>query len=167
MKKTLKYKNKKAIYLEFESNVKEVNSKMLLKILNSSKKKNMNIRYCLHNKRNDKQQEMVICQKQKLFFPPKKNTKSDQTFLILYGKLLIIIFNSQGKIIKKIILSKNNKIMARVKKNIYHCDIPLTNYSIHLETKNSIFDKNLNKFAKFDFNRDKMLKNLKKFSISS
>ena len=110
MKKTLKYKNKKAIYLEFESNVKEVNSKMLLKILNSSKKKNMNIRYCLHNKRNDKQQEMVICQKQKLFFPPKKNTKSDQTFLILYGKLFLIIFNSQGKKAKKLFYQKIIKL---------------------------------------------------------
>ena len=104
---------------------------------------------------------MVICQKQKLFFPP-KNTKSDQTFLILYGKLLIIIFNSQGKIIKKNYFIKKIIKLWLGKKNIYHCDIPLTNYSIHLETKNSIFDKNLNKFAKFDFNRDKMLKNLKK-----
>ena len=138
MKKTLKYKNKKAIYLEFESNVKEVNSKMLfLKILNSSKKKNMNIRYCLHNKEMTNNKKWLFA-KNKNYFSSKKNTKSDQTFLILYGKLLIIIFNSQGKIIKKIILSKNNKIMARVKKNIYHCDIPLTNYSIHRNKKFNI-----------------------------
>ena len=153
---------KKAIFLKYNSKIKEINSKMIARLLTHCKKNNSNIRYCLHKDKGDKHQEMIICQKQDLFFPPKKNPKSDQTFLILRGKLLLIIFNTNGKIIKKIVLSKSKNISARVKKNVYHCDIPITNFSIHLETKNCLFNKNVNKLAKFNFDRIKILKNLKK-----
>ena len=162
MKKKLKNKFQKAIFLNYKKQIKEVDSKMFLRLLDQCKKNNSNARYCLHKKKNDKQQEMIICQKQNLFFPPKKNTKSDQSFLILYGKLLIIIFDNKGRIISKTILSKNKKIFARVKKDSFHCDIPITPFSIHLETKNCIFNKNVNKIAEFNFDRKKILKRLNK-----
>ena len=50
---------------------------------------------------------MIIVQTKYNSFPPKKNTKSDQTFfLILKGKLLILTFNNKGKIVSSNILSK-------------------------------------------------------------
>lgn len=148
--------SKKAKFIFFKNNIKVANVKDI-KILKKKLIKNkLNNRLCFHNKNNDKQQEMIVCQKKGMFFPPKKNTVSDQSFLILEGKLLIIIFDKIGKIKKKIILSRNDNIFARIKKNIYHCDIPLTKISIHLETKNCLFDNNTNRLAKFDFDLKKI-----------
>lgn len=147
--------NKKTIFLKFRKNVKTLDKKTINKLINSKE----NRRICLHKKIQDLHQEMIIFQKRKNFFPPKKNTKSDQTFFIIEGSLQILIFNSEGKITEKIVLSKKNNIYARVKKNVYHCDIPLSKYSIHLETKNCIFNKKVNKKAKFKFNPKKILRN--------
>jgi cupin fold WbuC family metalloprotein len=89
----------------------------------------------------DTNQEMIIYRKNKnIFFPPKKYLNTDQSFLILKGKILMLIFNNSGKIIKKIILDKNN-FFLRVRKKVLHCDIPLTKNVIHLESNTVSFKK--------------------------
>ena len=149
MQKTLKVKNN--IFVDYKNNYKLINWKNIKKLINLTKLTKSNSRYCLHKKNKDKHQEMLIVQKKGKFFPPKKNVFSDQSFLLLKGRLLIIIFSSKGRIKKKIILSKKD-FYLRIKKNTYHCDIPLTNYSVHLETKNCLFTKKTNKLASFKFN---------------
>ena len=47
--------------------------------------------------------------------------------------------------------------MLVLKKKIYHCDIPLSKVTIHLETKN-VFLKKINKFADFNYNLKDLLK---------
>jgi cupin fold WbuC family metalloprotein len=89
----------------------------------------------------DTNQEMIIYRKNNnIFFPPKKYLNTDQSFLILKGKILILVFNNSGKIIKKIILDKNN-FFLRVRKKVFHCDIPLTKNVIHLESNTVSFKK--------------------------
>ncbi len=146
----MKQKNK-SNFLKFFKNNKIINKKNLKDLKEEFKKNKINSRICLHKNVKDHHQEMIIIQGKNNFFPPKKNTKSDQTFMIIEGKLMVFVFDSNGKIKSKILLSKNTNLIARVKKNVYHCDIPITNYSIHLETKNCKFDKNTNKMAKFNF----------------
>ena len=150
-----KLKNKNSIFVNYTNNYKNINTTNIKKLIKLSEFSKSNSRYCLHKKTNDKHQEMIIVQKKGKYFPPKKNSLSDQSFLLLKGKLLIIIFSSKGKIKKKIILTKDN-FYLRVKKNTYHCDIPLTNYSIHLETKNCLFTNKTNKLARFKFNYKKI-----------
>lgn len=149
-------KSKKAKFLTFKKNVKIIKYNDLLKLKKKTDKELQNKRICLHEQTNDRQQEMIICQKKNNFFPPKKNIVSDQTFFILEGKLLIVIFDKIGNITSKTILSKNSNLMVRVKKNVYHCDIPLSNFAIHLEIKNCIFNNKVNKIAKFKFDMKKI-----------
>ena len=108
-----------------------INKKKIFQLFKKLKSSN---RIILH-KKNSPQQEMIIAQKKNYFYPVKKNTQSDQTFTIFYGKLLILIFNEKGKLIKKVILSQNENIICRVEKNVYHCDIALSKFSVHFETK--------------------------------
>tara|TARA_Y100001970_G_scaffold243094_1_gene308049 strand:+ start:2530 stop:2973 length:444 start_codon:yes stop_codon:yes gene_type:complete len=137
-----------------------INKSDLLKISTSLKKSS---RIILH-KKNSVQQEMIIAQKKNYYYPIKKNIQSDQTFTLLHGKLLLLIFDNKGKIIKKVLLQKNKNIICRIKKNTYHCDIALSNIAIHLETKFGIFTKKTNKFANFKNSIEiinKELKNIK------
>jgi cupin fold WbuC family metalloprotein len=105
-------------------------------------------RIILHTK-SSIQQEMIIAQKKNYYFPVKKNIQSDQTFTILYGRLLIIIFDNKNNIIEKFILSKKKNFICRIKKNVYHCDIALSKVSVHLETKSGVFSNKTNKLLKF------------------
>lgn len=131
--------------------VKTFNKKEINKIIKKSKKLN-SFRVCFHKNTSDKHQEMIIYQKKNYYYPPKKNTKSDQSFYILSGKLKLIIFDNKGKIKKKILLSPNSNLYARIKKGIYFCDIAMTDNTLHLETKNCVYNKDTNKLAKFRFN---------------
>ena len=145
-------KNKKVNYLSYLNNYKMINKKKLSTIKNFFLKTKENSRICLHQNIDDTHQEMIILQKKHSYFPPKKNIKSDQTFFIIEGQLMVIIFDNKGNIKSKIILSKKNNLMLRVKKNTFHCDIPLSKFAIHYESKNCQFNKFTNKLAKFKFN---------------
>ena len=156
MKKKYK-KYRIAKFLSFKKNTKIIIINDLSKLKKKTNFDLENKRICLHNRKHDKQQEMIICQKKNNFFPPKKNTVSDQSFLILEGKLLIVTFDELGNITSKTLLSKNSNLFIRVKKNTYHCDIPISNTAIHLEIKNCIFNHKVNKIAKFHFDPKKIL----------
>ena len=142
--------NKKNHEYKLNTDIKIFNKKEINKIINKSKKLN-SYRICFHKNLIDKHQEMIIYQKKGYYYPPKKNTKSDQTFYIISGKLKLIIFNKKGKIKKKIVLSPNENLYARIKKGVYFCDIALTDKTLHLETKNCIYSNNTNKLANFKF----------------
>ena len=95
----IKKKIKKANFLKYSKNLKSIKFKDLKKLEYFSKNNNTNSRFCFHKDVGDKHQEMIILQKKFSFFPPKKNTKSDQTFLILRGRLLILTFNKLLKVL--------------------------------------------------------------------
>tara|TARA_B100001057_G_scaffold485295_1_gene564783 strand:+ start:313 stop:786 length:474 start_codon:yes stop_codon:yes gene_type:complete len=152
----IKYNNKKFTKFLEQSSVIKI-EKNQLGYIEQKLKNHRSARLCLHRNIKDKHQEMIIAQKKFNFFPPKKNTESDQTFLILKGVLLIIIFDYKGNIKKKIKLSNKHNLLARVKKNTFHCDIPISKFSIHLETKNTIFNSKVNKLANFPFQFNKKI----------
>ena len=102
-----------------------------------------------------KKQKLSLSKYKKLTKSWKKNIKSDQTFHIISGKLKIIIFDKIGKIKKKIILSPSTNLYARIKKGVYFCDIAMTDKTLHLETKNCIYNDNTNKLASFKFDEKK------------
>ena len=134
---------KKAFYFNSNSHLKKITLKQLkLKLQKKFK------RVCFHNNINDSHQEMVISQKKLNTYPPKKNTTTDQTFLIIRGKLMILIFNSRGKILEKVMLSKKKNYLCRVKKGVYHCDVPLSNNTIHYESSNQAFKRRKIEFLK-------------------
>ena len=152
-------KKNKSFFFKNKLNLKKISVKNLNSIFN----KNYN-RVCFHRDLNDKHQEMIIYQKKFAFYPPKKNLMTDQSFFIIKGKLMILIFDSKGKILNKVILHKKNNFICRVKKGIYHCDLPLTKNTIHFETNNHAFNKRKIKFLdrKYFKNLDKLLSKFKK-----
>ena len=76
---------KKIIFLKKDLINKVINKKNISFL----RKQTNGSRICLHNNNLDSNQEMIISQSKLNFFPPKKNITTDQTFLIISGKLLI------------------------------------------------------------------------------
>ena len=62
----------KAEFINFEKYLKLIDQKKIKKLISKTLKLKTNTRLP-HAKSGDKQQEMVVCQRKKNFFPPKKN----------------------------------------------------------------------------------------------
>jgi len=90
-------------------------------------------RACLHQSPDSVLHEMVILQPHERFYPPKKSTKP-KSFFVLEGELAVFTFNEDSTARQVHILGRGGPFFVRIEPDIYHCDISLTEYAIHLET---------------------------------
>ena len=124
------------------------------------------IRICMHKKSSDKHHDMIILQQRKNFYLPHKHLKKGETYHIIKGKMICVLFYNNGKIKSKCVISKNN--IFRTPLNTFHTMAPLTKYVIYHESKmgpflkkdDSIFPPWVNKFKKSKKEILKFKKNL-------
>jgi|ETNmetMinimDraft_20_1059909.scaffolds.fasta_scaffold99941_2 cupin fold WbuC family metalloprotein len=113
-------------------------------ILNKLKKLSNNFQYqariCLHRKKSDKLHQMIIYQPKNLNKIIKKHPKKDKSYFLLDGEQIIEIYNSKKKIIKKILLNKNQNFFY-LKKNIFHSNYARSKHSIHIESISGPFNR--------------------------
>ena len=120
------------------------------------------IRICMHKNPSDKHHDMVLLQKRKNFYKPwyenrkmgtfpHKHLTKGETYHLIKGKMACVIFNNNGKI--KFAFTLNPNDIFRTPINVYHTQIPLSNYVIYHESalgpfkkNNSVFPKWANKF---------------------
>lgn len=102
-------------------------------------KNKKDIRICMHNSPSAKQHDMIILQQRKNFYRPHKHLKKGETYHIIKGAMVTLLFNKSGKV-KKIFKLKRNNIF-RTPTNTYHTMIPITKFVIYHESKNGPFLK--------------------------
>ena len=137
-----------AIYPKF--NYLKINNKLLKDLKKISKKNNnSNLKICLHKKKKDKLQNMIVLLNIDSMskFRIHKHKFKDEIYQILDGKLKFLIFKKK-KISKKIILQKNRNILLRLNKDYYHQTLPLTKIVIFHEIRQGPFLKNDSIFLK-------------------
>jgi len=117
-----------------------------------NKKTKEDVRICLHKNSKSKHHDMVILQQKKNFYLPHKHKTKSETYHMIHGSMICIIFKNNGKIKKSFILKKND--IFRTPINKFHTMIPLNNYVIFHESRkgpflkyDSIFPKWNKKFA--------------------
>ena len=98
-----------------------------------------NTRLCLHSSPDDPLHEMIIVQFWENFFPPKRHPTKAKSFHVLEGELGVFVFADDGNVIDAARLKPKDSIAYRVGAGLYHADIPLTDYSIHIETTTGPF----------------------------
>ena len=95
--------NKKKIFVCNRTFLK----KLKTKAINS---KNKRSRVCIHLSRSSQVQEMIIHALKDSYMPPHKHPAGNsETYHVITGKLDLYLFNSKGKIVKKISLEEYNK----------------------------------------------------------
>ena len=103
-------------------------------------KLNTDIRICLHRNIKSIDQNMILIQNKKNFYPPHKHLLCGDTYHIIEGKLLVCFFSNNGKLIEKTILKKNQ--IFKTPSNIYHSTKPLTKTVIFHESRAGKFIRN-------------------------
>jgi len=165
MKKFLKL-DKQAITTSFffkKKNNVLFNQDLKNDIIKNYKKNNSDLRVCLHQNPLDKHHDMIILQQKKNFYKPHKHKSKAETYHMISGKMIVIIFKNDGKILNSKIIG--GKDVFRVPSNTFHTMIPLTKYVIYHENKNgpfirkgdSIYPNWINKFP----DQSSLLKKLK------
>jgi|TARA_A100001015_G_C14985259_1_gene711256 cupin fold WbuC family metalloprotein len=153
--------------------------KKLLNFLeNHYKKTKKDIRVCLHKDPSDKHHDMVLLQKKKDFFKPwienrrmgtfpHKHLKKGETYHLIKGKMVCVIFSNSGKIKDAKLILPNS--IFRTPINTYHTQIPLSNYVIYHEGAlgpfkkgNSVFPRWADKFKNNPEAISKFYKEVKK-----
>ena len=114
-------------------------------------------RYNFHKNNLDKSQFMLIWQRKNYYYPAKKFLDTSKTYILSKGKLDVLILDSKGKLIKSHKLNRSNPV-CRVKKNVYHLDIPRSKISIHIEQTDHSFVN-----RKIKFLNENYLINFKKY----
>ena len=119
------------------------------------------IRICMHKNKNDLHHDMIILQQRGNFYKPHKHKKKGETYHVIKGSMLCILFNDTGKILRYQHVKKNNILRTPI--NIHHTIVPYSKYVIYHESKIGPFlKKNDSIFPKWA-NNPKIYKNIEKF----
>jgi len=101
------------------------------------KKEKKDIRLCLHTSVKSKHHDMIILQQRVNFYAPHKHLKKGETYHIIKGGMVCVLFNKKG-IIKKCCKLKKNDIF-RTPTNVFHTMMPVSKFVIYHESKNGPF----------------------------
>ena len=134
LKEDKKAKSKSYFFTKESEKFDDNYIKFLINTFNKNKK---DIRICLHTSKKSNHHDMVILQKKNNFYPPHKHLRKGETYHIIKGSMICVLFNDKGKISKICKLKKND--IFRTPLNVYHTMSPLTKYVIYHESKTGPF----------------------------
>ena len=78
-------------------------------------KKNV-FRYNFHKNNLDEDQFMLIWQRKNYYYPPKKFFDTSKTYVLLKGKIDVLILNSKGKLIKAYNLNRSKLLLQSLRR---------------------------------------------------
>ena len=111
----------------------------------SLKSKKNRYRICLHKNKNNLVNEMIIVSNKYNYFRPHKHPNGiEESYSIIEGKLNVYIFDSKGKIIKKIEMGPYNSGLEcnlRISTNIWHMPLALSTQTVYHEVLRGPFVK--------------------------
>lgn len=107
-------------------------------------------RLCLHKSHSDKVHEMVIAFCKGSYSRPHRHTDKSESFHIIKGKLLVVLFDDRGKIVRRIKMGPVGSGLTffyRLSKHLWHMVIPLSSFVVIHETTSGPFVKEQSEFA--------------------
>lgn len=128
-------------------NIVKIKKSSIKKLINSLKQANNNMsRYLVHISAKDLIQEMIIAFTDKTLIAPNRLKGKTQTLNIISGKIKIIIFENNGKVKEKFIMTPfskkdNNPFLFRFNKCDWHTMISLSKNSVVHEALQGPFQK--------------------------
>ena len=130
----------------FDEELIKIDNKKLLELKDKAKRSlKKRYRFCLHSSEDDHLHEMVICRLRDSYSRPDKHLDTSESHIIIEGSELIIIFSDLGDIIDAFILNRENGVVSyRVKSNVFHMTVALSDYAIDYEVKLGPFTDEVN-----------------------
>lgn len=93
-----------------------------------------NVRLSLHGSPSSDFHEMIILQHRDKYYRPKKHVTKAKSFHMIEGKMAVFVFEDNGALLDAHVLDGKTSLIYRVAANVFHTDVPLTDYVIHHES---------------------------------
>jgi len=120
----------------FKKNITVINKEILSELVRIGKEEKESVRLSMHSSPEDDFHNMVIIQVKGHYVPPHVHMEKAESYHIIEGEMAVFLFDEQGKVIDKYILTDKNNFICRINKGIYHMMVPLSDYVIfHESTK--------------------------------
>lgn len=90
----------------------------------------------MHKDEKDPLQEMVIVLCKDSYIRPHRHKGKDESIHVMEGAFYLVIFNANGLVVEKILVKKNSSQgypLCRVKENMWHTVIPLSDFVVFHE----------------------------------
>ena len=143
-------------------------SKKYLKFIENFYHRNkVDLRICLHKNSKSSHHDMIILQQKRNFYKPHKHLKKGETYHIMKGSMICVLFKNNGSIKKTCKISRGD--IFRTPINVYHTMIPTSPHVIYHESKRGpLLKKNDSIFPNWikNFKNPKAIANLKNKAIS-
>lgn len=153
--KKIYFENNKQETAYFKQNVIKIDNSDLRKLISFARNKKNKLkksRFCCHNHIKDKVHEMIIYHEKNYYVRPHKHPGRSESAHIIKGKVDILIFNDEGKILEIVKLgdkTTKSTFFYRLNCDYYHMFIIKSRYLIFHETSLGPFKRNNIKFAKW------------------
>ncbi len=128
-------KNAKSLSFFFKNELAYINNNILEELKSIVLKENKNVRISLHTSSQNTMHNMIISQGDYTYNRPHKHINKAETYHILYGEQIVIIFDNNGNVIDKVCMSKDENMIYRFEKDTYHMTIPITKCCVFHESK--------------------------------
>lgn len=162
MKNNWKEKERSVFFKKDKSDIFFLKNKDLFFLKKSTNQKDLKSRICVHD--NDKKliHEMFVFHKKGAYVRPHKHLNKLESFLIIKGKIKLIIFNNNGKVLKKISMSDHSSELPffyKMRKNYFHTQI-IEKDTLFKEVTNGPFNPTKTIFANWSpkINENKEIK---------
>lgn len=86
---------------------------------------------CLHNDIREHVHEMINVYPENLYVRPHSHPFKTETKILIEGKLLVLLFNNAGEIMKSFVMERDGIFTFRLDKGVIHTNIPLTDVVFH------------------------------------
>ena len=118
----------------------------------SEEKGKATVRFCLNSAPDEELQDMIILEfKENKCRIPHKHIDGNEAIHVIKGKILALIFDDNGELIEKRILSENGEFAYRNAQNRQHLYFPLSDYIIFREIRGGKFIKENLALPSWDF----------------
>ncbi len=104
---------------------------------------------CLHNDIRVHTHEMVNVYPKDTYVRPHSHPFKSETKIMIEGKLKVIIFNDNGKVMEQFVMNRDGIFTCRIDKGIIHTNIPLTDVVFHEVTEGPFVGKDDSVFPKW------------------
>ncbi len=127
----------------------------------AARSKNKRARLCLHKTHEDAVQEMVIVFCRNSLVRPHRHTNKSESFHIIEGNLIVILFNDEGKVTQHIEMGapqSGKTCLYRIASSVWHTVIPLSDFVAVHEVAAGPFAKDTNNFPDWASENEEQLK---------
>jgi len=128
-------KSAKSLSFSFTDDLAFINNDILNELKRVVLEEDKNVRVSLHSSPENSLHNMIIAQSSKTYNRPHKHKNKAETYHILYGEQIVLIFDDSGNVREKFMMSKEENMIYRFEKNTFHMTIPTTPCVIFHESK--------------------------------